>query len=294
MTEALAAADTVPLVDTGPSVDADHEEDEYAEPLRITKGQLNGMLDRAHQRRVRETRLLHDERRRRCRQYSLGLLCLAAGLGLLLAGAIMFGNAEHDRLHGWRQATCRVDRNFAAHNVTEFTSVCVYFSVTIIGSGNEDLESSCGVPASIAGRGGLIDPPACSNLPAHDALDVDYWRVVEGQSQVECLVPVHSKIPAYRCVAAATTDGPGPALWRTWIDRFVYLVRDPREAVAALQVATRIQRNTGVALLAVGIAVTMVSLAGLLHRSVYEYCLHSAERMRSGRRERWARDHKLA
>jgi hypothetical protein len=229
---------------------------------------------------------------------------------LLIVGIVMVSQAEGDRLHGWRQTSCRIGRNFAQHNATEFTSVCVYFSVSevVAGAGKaggngtqQDDDEWCAVPASIAGRGGLTDPPACSNLPTRDALDVDYWRIVQSNHTVECLVPARrdgdsGKIPADRCVATATSSGPGPALWRTWLDRFVYLVRDPREATEALASATRIQRGAGIGLIIAGGLLFPVAVALLAHRLLLRLCngCHANNR-RIGHvmRERYAQAHKL-
>lgn len=188
-----------------------------------------------------------------------GSVMMLAALVLIVVGTALITSAEGDRLHGWRHTSCTIVRNYhvtadsAAFGkngtvATEFADVCVYFSV----HADDDDTAVCAVPAGIAGRGNLVDPPACSNLPTRDELDVAYWRLHEDGSKVECMVPTHGMVPASRCVAAATTGGPGPTLWRTWQDRFVYLMRDPRESTRAIDRATSVQFGTGIGLLVLG------------------------------------------
>lgn len=281
--------------------DGDNDEHErasrFAKRLRAEARQLRQMVDRDRQ----------DLWLRVC-----GSLVMFAGLVIIVIGTAMVTSAEGDRLHGWRHTTCTITRNYynhvpttgaagngtaAAAAATEFTDVCVYFSVTVHG----DLDAGpadavCAVPAGIAGRGDLSDPPACSNLPSRDALDVDYWRLQEGATDVECMVPTHGTIPAHRCVAAATTGGPGPTLWRTWQDRFVYLVRDPRESTRAIRQATRVQFGTGIALVVPGPFLYVMALVPLFYRSWLRLCMRVQDshlRMRRNRYIRHADAHKL-
>ena len=235
-----------------------------------------------------------------------GLVLVVFGVIMLVFGAVMVSEAEGDRLHGWHHRNCTIVRNYAKENVTKFTNVCVYFSVHVqkhhhhpeltVNGTTIEAEPICAVPASIAGRGGLTDPPACAGLPTLDMLDIDYWRIVEDTKSVDCLVPMQGSIPADRCVATATTGGPGPGLWRAWLDRFVYLVRDPREAVAALGVATRIQRNTGIGLVIAGIIITILGLIITLRRlwqRMCSSCYHTNLGLRNNMSERYAQQHKM-
>lgn len=263
--------------------------------MYMTREQVEEHYDACRRREARVKRYEAQEARKgRYWQVFGFFLLLMAAAGIIIGGCVL-GSAERDRLHGWRQTTCIVSRNYAAHNVTEFANVCVYFSVNVHGS-NETLEW-CAVPASIAGRGHLADPPACSDLSSHDRLDIDYWRIVSGSVTVECLVPKDSMIPADRCVAAATTGGPGPAIWRTWLDRFIYLVRDPREATEAVYVATQVQRTTGIVLIAVGCVIFIPALCFLFFKHLKMLCTtiqESSLNLRRSRRQRFEQEHKLS
>lgn len=285
------------------------EEEEYAEPMEfVTKNMLEQHLEEARRREARTARVLEGEWEQARRWRWCGALLLFLALAGLISGICLLTKAEGDRLHGWRQSRCRIVRNFAhGHNVTTspFDNVCVYFSVEEVGKAAEDAGGTdragakpplCAVPASIAGRGGLVDPPACANLPTEDLLAVDYWKIVADRSEVECMVPAHSGVPADRCVATATTGGPGAALWRTWLDRFVYLVRDPREATDALHVATRVQRSGGAGLIVAGGLLFPLAVAAMFLRAAgrcLSSCHQGHRRLRNARARRYAEAHKM-
>ena len=233
---------------------------------KLVETEVERQLEELRRRDARASRERVEAHARATTRLVCAISCFMVGVVLMVVGAAMVAAADGERLHGWREATCTILRNYDddQKNTTEFENVCIFFSVVIAGNDND--MSFCAVPAGMASRGGFADPPACADLSARDELDVQYWRLTNG-SRIECLVPTSGTIPAHRCIAAATTAGPGAALWRTWIDRFVYLVRDPREGTAALQAAVALQRNGGVALLACGSILLFLALlvAGIRH-----------------------------
>ena len=290
MTEPLIPAPRI--LDT--EIDIDDDASAKGNPIYMTRQQVEEHYDACKRREARIRRLASEEERKGRGWRVFGFFLLVLSFAGIVTGTCLVASAEKERLHGWRQSTCTISRNYAMHNVTEFSNICVYFSVSM--TNGSDVKEFCAVPASIAGRGNLIDPPACSNLPSHDRRDIEFWRILAGSESVECLVPETSMIPADRCVAAATTAGPGSAIWRTWLDRFIYLVRDPREATEALRVATEVQRTSGIwVLYAAGFAF----LAGIiftfqkLWAKLFTFCLVKRQEMRQKRRARHDAEHKI-
>lgn len=280
------------------SDESGQQRNEQANPL--TRSDFDEYMEEATRRRVRGQRLRRQERRKYFFAKLAGSFFLLASIALFIAGIVVVNAAEGDRLHGWRQTRCVISRNYGdfADNAThalEDGNVCVYFTVQEAGKG-ADSPDLCAVPASVAARGSLSTPPACSDLSTRDKLDVDFWRIVERQRTMECFVPVHSTVPAERCVTSATTGGPGAAIWRTWLDRLVYLVRDPREGVEALHAATSVQQNTGIALFFCGGVTLFISCLLLFIRN-WASCMSGVHthntRMRERMRDRHAQRHKL-
>jgi len=292
--------------DDSESSSGDDDDETTALPVRnehaspVTGSDLEEYFEEATRRRVREQRLRRQDKRKQVFAKAAGAFFLLASIAFFVAGIIVLNEAERDRMHGWRQTRCVISRNYGdfADNTThpvEDGNVCVYFTVQEAGKG-ADSPDLCAVPASVAARGSLSDPPACSDLSTRDQLDVDFWRIVERQKQMECFVPMKNAVPAERCVTSATTGGPGAAIWRTWLDRMVYLVRDPREGVQALHAATSIQQQTATALFFCGGLALFISCS-LLFLRTWLGCfmgMHEQKvRMRDRMRDRHAQRHKL-
>jgi len=184
-------------------------------------------------------------------------LLVGAGLVLAIAGGIILGAAEHERLHGWRDATCRVHRQY---NFTDPT--CVFFSVTFPGRRAEP-SHVCAVPANVAARAAIRDGPACGSP---DTLRP--WFALGNGSSTDCLVPASvSAVAAEQCVAVATTTGTGAAAWRAYNDRLVYLVETPSQGPAVLAAATLVQRNVGTGLVVAGCVLVMLAYIGTFHNA---------------------------
>ena len=180
----------------------------------------------------------------------MGVLVLAGAVALIVSGAYALGKAETARLYGWETSTCSIVRGNWSSTHTTATNVCIYFSVTH----HVEEPPLCAVPARLATAGDLVTPPACGDaLTAEEMADVTYWRTLSHADAVECLVPVDQPgIPPERCMLAATSAGPGAALWRAWQVRFVYLLRSEKDGASVLHEATRLQRNSGVSMVAFG------------------------------------------
>ena len=225
-------------------------------------------------------------RRRRLKQIvqqeplsSFGVVLVIVALILIVVGAAETGSAEHERLHGWQRTMCMVEHNYGAHN----DSTCIYLSVI------HQNRSLCAVPASIAARAWFHEPPACNGFEGVDKSHLDYWRSIRS-ALVECLVP-DVAVDANRCLDATTSRSVGAAVWRSWIDRFVYVVRYPRDGDAALSNVTAPRRGVGLGVLIGGGVVLCIACICVFHRSGAR-ALARASPSRIYR-ERHARRHKM-
>lgn len=219
-------------------------------------------------------RLKRESFRNKLRRWFVSGIVLAAGIACIFAGAAEMMAAERERQHGWMLQQCTVTYDFA-HNDTE----CIYFGVHV-----PDGKELCAVPAAIASASSFLDPPAChgTGSRASDS-DIAYWSQVAVNATVSCLVPTRdtSAVALTACVAA-TTGGRNVAsiVWRTWIERLVYLVRTPREGASAIEAISTIRIRTGAILLFVGLVVVVLTLLCVC------YCCAPPALMKAQRRHR--------
>lgn len=235
---------------------------------RVGKGALDDTThhqsDRSMRQMVRDQRLTMEASERRRPLIWCGLLIVAAGLIMTFFGAIEISSAEHERRDGWTLTTCQIKHNYGANDTQ-----CIYFSV-VPNLETFDNRLWCGVPGVLASEAAFHEPPACSHLNRADAEDIQYWRSL-GNAQVECYVPTgvgHGPVSSEQCTTAAASRGPSAVVWRSWVDRFVYLVRRPREAAQAIESVTRPRLSTGVALLIIGLGVFALGTCCACNRCV--------------------------
>jgi len=212
---------------------------------------------------VRNQRLRMEEEVRSRPIKACGFLTMIVAVSMLVAGSVEVSGAHHERRHGWVLTTCMISHNY--HNDTE----CIYFTVTPNLAGF-DGRSLCAVPAAIASEAWFYEPPACSHLNRADADDIVYWREL-GNTQVECYVPINDAlgpIDADVCAASASNRGPSAVVWRSWVDRFVYLVRRPLEGSGAIEAVTRPRMNAGMGLITTGFLVLIAGLCCAFNRCV--------------------------
>lgn len=217
-------------------------EDEYdADNAEVDSPLFFNANDDVRQRRRKEERAVP-----RLRRYAAAGFLYVMGIILACAGIMEIIAAERERKHGWELAVCHIEQDFG-HN----DSQCIYFGARL--AGNKDSPVLCAVPASISASASFIEPPACHG----DTFDneIAHWRSIRSGSDVECLVPtsIGYAVSLQTCVAS-TTGGHSVAavVWRTWIERLVYLTRTPREGIAATEAITGLRTKTGIGLLAVG------------------------------------------
>jgi hypothetical protein len=200
----------------------------------------------AHDEAIREQRRAHASWANRLRRWALASMCFLVCAALVAVGVAEMIAAEIERQHGWTLTSCHVVNAFG-HN----DSHCVYFGAMTAASP----VPMCAVPATIASSVSFMEPPACHGNATPDAADVAYWRSVRESNIVECFVPsdVRYGVALSTCVASTTGGHTVAALvWRTWLERLVYLTRTPREGLAAIESITAVRTRTGIALASVG------------------------------------------
>lgn len=199
---------------------------------------------------VRAERRANDKSANRLRGKTAIAFLFIGALVFIVAGASEIVLAEKERKDGWVHTTCHISHDFSYND-----SACIYFGVTTGISGNNTL---CAVPATIASKASFLDPPAC-NSPATE--DVVYWRSLRAGANVECFVPkdVYYAVTARTCIST-TTSGHGLAaiVWRTWIERLVYIMRTSSEGAVAIEAVLSIRKRTGEIVMAVGIVIMLI------------------------------------
>ena len=186
-----------------------------------------------------------DEYAHRLRGTAAAAFILVGALVLAVVGVTEIVAAENERRHGWIIGMCRI-----THDTSRNDSHCIYFGVT-----NSDMHPNatlCAVPASIAADASFVAPPACHGP---DSADVAYWQSLSVGTEVECLVPASKQytVPATLCMlSTASGHGVASIVWRTWIERFVYLTRTPREGAAAIEAISATRNTVGTVLLGIG------------------------------------------
>ena len=251
---------------------------------------------------VTSQRIQSELQRRPVTWCGVALFFLAAAL--ILTGFCEIIGAENERTHGWTETLCTITQNYAQND-----SMCVYFSVETVvpldrhhggGGAPATAVNLCAVPASVTSQAWFHEAPACSHLDRAERHDLEYWRSV-GAEHVKCLVPVppygsNTPVSAAQCVNAVTTAGVASIVWRTWIDRIVYLIRTPREGSAALENVLAARLGSGTLLLIVGAILLALSCA-LTFNSCLLPAMHAvaAQRplLRESRARRAARERKL-
>ena len=204
---------------------------------------------------VREHR--HKEQRgaSRLRRYAMASFVCVTGIVLVVAGIMEIVAAERERKYGWELGVCHIVQDFG-HN----DSQCIYFGAQLAGS--TDSPVLCAVPAAISSSASFTEPPACHG-PELDK-EIEHWRSIRSGTDVECLVPTasHYAVSLETCVAA-TTGGHSIAavVWRTWIERLVYLTRTPREGTAATEAITGLRTKTGIGLTVAGALIIAIVVA---------------------------------
>ena len=253
-------ADALPLVPPTPAIvsasesdddDDDDDDDDAPTNVAAAAGGLDDYID-VPPGVERDERL----RAKAVRRWSLSCIGCIVGLVLVVGGVFEIIAAEHERRHGWQLTVCHVVNDFG-HN----DSQCIYFGARPQHIVNAS--TLCAVPASIASSTSFIDPPAChgQRVVADAAPEVEHWRSVSANTEVECHVPASSfsAVTLSTCVASTTSGHSVAAIvWRTWIERLVYLSRTPREGAAAIEAVTNIRMRTGFSLLAAGAGILAV------------------------------------
>lgn len=171
-----------------------------------------------------------------------GMLFLMIAFVLIVVGAIAWGNAEHEKAHGWSLEQCTV------LPIAQSFNECVYFRLEYRN------REYCGVPAEFAARGGFETAPACTRANFTSDPVIRKWRRLAetGTSHVECWVPKRP-LAADTCATAALHSGPLSAAYRAWDERFVYIETKPGPAIHAIRMAVQPQEVVGIVLVAMGI-----------------------------------------
>ena len=219
-----------------------------------------------------------------------GLAFSVIGIVLIGIGIIEVSLAESERKHGWQLTTCLIETNYGANDTN-----CIYFSVTA-NVPQYDTNKLCAVAGALAEEAWFFEPPACSHLDRADAVEVEYWSRL-GRIQVECYVPVERALSADACVHSVVTHGVSSALWRSWIDRFVYVVRRPREGATAIERVTAPRLNAGIMLSIAGaltVGVGMLFLCERVFSSLIYFCCASPTRVQRYYRRRHTAAHKIS
>jgi len=219
-----------------------------------------------------------------------GLAVSIVGIILLVSGVVETSGAENERKNGWQLTTCLIEANYGANDTN-----CIYFSVTANVPQYSDMKL-CAVAGALAEEAWFFEPPACSHLNRADAAEVYYWSRL-GKIQVECYVPIDAALSADACVHTVVTHGVSSAVWRSWIDRFVYLVRRPREGATAIERVTATRLNTGIVLIIFGlliIAFGQLCMCERVFSSMIHFCCSSPANVQRFYRRRHAVAHKLS
>jgi hypothetical protein len=179
----------------------------------------------------------------RLRRWAMATILYVVAGAMLAGGLAEVIAAETERQTGWKLSLCRVSHDFG-HNDSE----CIYFGVTVLSP--TVATRLCAVPATIAASSSFQDPPACHHLGA-DAAALTYWRNLREGADVECLVPTVTRaaVSLETCISSSTGGHTVAAIvWRTWIERLVYLTQTPREGIAAIEAITQLRTHTGIGL----------------------------------------------
>lgn len=186
---------------------------------------------------------------RRLRRYAVAAIGYIIGAVLVVGGVTEMIAAEAERRSGWSLGACHVVHDFG-HNDSE----CLYFGARPVGATTQQQGGPfCAVPAAIAASTSFAHPPACHRDT--DPADVAHWRSIRPGTDVECLVPAatHYTVRLSTCIAATTGGHSVTAIvWRTWVERLVYLTRTPREGTAAVEAITSLRTKSGIGLIVAG------------------------------------------
>jgi len=234
-----------------PTFNDDDDDDDYTTNVPMKQ---RSKYSKSEMRARDGRRALEENMRRRPLTWCGGVLSLIA-LATIIVGVCEVSNAEHERKYGWAMSTCTIEKNYA-HNDT----MCIYFSVMQVGEGRAD--SVCAVPARITSEAWFHEAPACSYLNRVDRDEVEYWRQLPVNTQIECLIPVgdsHSVVSREQCVNSVVTRGPAAIVWRSWIEHMVYLLRTPREGAIALDQVTGVRRILGASMIIIGTIVLLLA-----------------------------------
>jgi len=215
----------------------------------------------------------------------IGIAICFVGATLCVGGGVEFSLAENERLHGWRLSLCQIEKNHA-----NASQQCVYFTV------EHEQRHLCAVPSTIAREARFHEPPACqSQQTPVDEREIERWRAV-GARSVECLVPVANPVVAAQCVASTTSTSYGAVVWRSYVERLVYLNDSPVDGSDALTNVTSMRRGTALAFIVAGLALFGVGLVSTFFTqwlSFMRYLSRRAPRLTEAYRERHARRHHL-
>ena len=245
--------------------------------------------------RVRAEREQIQEAMRRRPFMWAGLVLAIISIIFIIVGIVQMSSAESERHRGWLLTSCSIDMKYGGSDDAK----CIYFSVRV-NVARYDNQTLCAVPAALASEAWFHEPPACSHLNRADADDIEYWKTI-GPTQVECYVPAPEYTPepvtADECTNSVVTSNPTNVVWRSWIGRFVYLVRRPREGVTAIEHLTQAKLNAGTVLLIIGILLQVLAACFFCSRFLSQ-CISSGQghyppRITRYYRQRRAAAHKL-
>jgi len=218
----------------------------------------------------------------------VGIAVALVGASLAVGGGIEFGMAESERLHGWKYSVCNIVTNHGL-NATSAAAMCVYLTVEHHG------RNVCAVPATVAREVWFHEAPACMSLLSPvDRRELERWRAVES-TQVRCLVP-DDPVPAEKCVQSATSQSFGAAAWRSYVERFVYLIDSPQDGSDAVTNVTAARRGAALAFIMAGLGLLLVGLVSIFFTQWLSFCRYltrAAPSLTRKHRERRAREHHL-
>jgi len=269
----------------------DDDDDDDIQVRNAVFQQFNAANTDEERERVRVERVQMQDTQRRRPLVLAGIVLCIVSIVFIVTGLVQMSNAEYERHRGWLLTSCSVEMKYGADD-----DKCIYFSVRV-NVERYDNQSLCAVPAALATEAWFHEPPACSHLDRASQEDIDYWKTI-GSAQVECYVPAPEltlyPVTADECTSSVVTSNPSNVVWRSWIGRFVYLVRRPREGVTAIEQLTRTQFNVGTLLLIIGIILQVIGGCLACNKLVSE-CFRSEYPPRITRfyRQRRAAAHKL-
>jgi hypothetical protein len=218
----------------------------------------------------------------------VGIAVALVGASLAVGGGIEFGMAESERLHGWKYSVCDIVTNHGL-NDTSAAAMCVYLTVEHHG------RNVCAVPATVAREVWFHEAPACMSLLSPvDRHELERWRAVES-TQVRCLVP-DDPVPAEKCVQSATSQSFGAAAWRSYVERFVYLIDTAQDGSDAVTNVTAARRGAALAFILAGLGLLIVGLVSIFFTQWLSFCRYMARAAPSltrNYRERRVREHHL-